>query len=147
MSRTFLGGDATVGAWSGRRGLIIPRMFRWRVPSRTLALGWALVLVLLIRMATNGSFSHVTLQWEPRSRALLSGAGIVVSVLAVGLTVALALWPTRRLLGASLVLGVGMVPFGIAAFPLHGSAVAVVLLGLMIAVASWLGRRDSDRHR
>lgn len=96
-------------------------------------------------MATNGSFTHLALQFEPRSRALLSTVGILVAALVAGLVVLLAVRPTDRAFGCSMALGILAVPFGIALLPIHGSGAALVVLGPVLALASWFGGINSPR--
>ena len=124
---------------------MISGVIRPAILGRLAAAGWLLVLLLLIRMATSGSFAEISLQWAPRSRAMLTATGLVVAGLAAALAVLLVVRPTRRMFAVSALLGLFSVPFAIALLPIHGSAAALVVIGPLIAAASWLGRRDSQR--
>ncbi len=106
------------------------------------AAGWLLVVILLVRMATNGSFVEVTLQWDPRSRALVSAGCVALIALAFLLALRVATHPDARNLLISACCGLIIVPFALPLLAInHESAVLVPPLGLVIAAVSLIARR------
>ena len=102
--------------------------------------------LLLLRMATDGSFTDLALDDAPASRAILDGVSAVLALLAVVLAGALVLRPRRWPLVVSIAGGFLMTPV---ALPLlvvnHYSAVVLPPLGLLIALLSMRAARNLDR--
>lgn len=125
--------------------------YRWAMPHRLLpatlgrgaALCWLAVGLLLLRMATNGSFIDLALDDTPASRAVLDGVSAVLALLALVLAGSLAGRPRRGALVVSVAAGLLMTPVALPLLAVnHFSAVALPPLGLLAAVLSTQARRD-----
>jgi hypothetical protein len=104
-----------------------------RIAGRTVGLICCVIVVLLFRMATNGTFVHLALNFDSPAWAAVSAAGVIVAGLAAGLSVALALWPRPRLLWAALIFGALIIPFSLMLVAVgHLSGTLVGALGLVI---------------
>ena len=114
--------------------------------SRAAALCWLAMSLLLLRMATDGSFTDLALDDAPASRAILDGVSAVLALLALVLAGTLVLRPRRWPLIASIAAGLLMTPVALPLLAVnHYSAVALPPLGLLAAILSFRAERDLAR--
>lgn len=106
-----------------------------QITARVIALACIAVVVLLFRMATNGTFVHLYLDLRTPAWAVVTVTGILVALAATALAIILALWPHPRLLVPSLILGAFIVPFSLVLVHFgHDSGRAVAVIGVAIVV-------------
>lgn len=101
------------------------------------------ILILLVRIATNGTFDEIALQWAPRSRAILTAGELAIAGLALVLAIAVGLFPSRRSYAASGLAAAATLSLAVALSIHHDSAVLVAVLAVGVAGLSIVGWRDS----
>ena len=121
---------------------MIDRVGRPTVLGRVLAVCWLAVVALLVRIATDGSFTRLDLQGEPRWRVVSITVCLVVAVGGLLLAGLLAARPARLAFVASAAAGLALLPLAGALLLIHhDSAVMVGFLGVLIldlSIVAWL---------
>ena len=112
---------------------------------RLAAAGWLVSVVLVIRIATNGTFTDLAVQSSSQGRALLAIAGLGLVGLGIVLAGLLATRPQARVFTASWLGALVLASYGIVQLALrHESAAVVIALGVAIGVLSILGWRQAS---
>jgi len=118
---------------------VIERLARPTILGRLLAACWFGVVALLVRIATDGSFTELELQGEPRWRVVSIAVCLAVALAGALLTVALAVRPARLAFACSGLAGALLLPLAVALLLIHhDSAVMVGFLGVLILDLSWV---------
>ncbi len=111
-----------------------------RVAGRVVGLACCGVIVLLLRIASDGSFDRIDLNLRSPAWIAVTITGLGVTAAAAALAVSLVLWPRPRLLWPAFLFGSFIVPFAIVLVSVgHQSGTAVAALGLVIiAIAGYV---------
>lgn len=121
---------------------VIDRVARPPILGRLLAACWLGVVALLVRIATDGSFTELDLQGEPRWRVISIAVCLAVALAALLLAGLLLVRPARLVFAGSAVVGAALLPLAVALLLIHhDSAVMVGFLGVLIldlSLVAWL---------
>jgi hypothetical protein len=119
---------------------VIDRLARPTVIGRLLAAGWLAVAALLVRIATDGSFTELDLQGEPRWRVVSIAVCLAVALAGLLLAGLLLVRPGRLALAGSGLAGAALLPLAAVLLLIHhDSAVMVGFLGVLILDLSCVG--------
>ncbi|MFI5261348.1 MAG: hypothetical protein ACHQZR_02185 [Candidatus Limnocylindrales bacterium] len=110
-----------------------------RVAGLAVGLACCAIVLLLVRIATGGTFDRLDVDPDSPGWVVAMAAGAFMTAVAVVLAVSLAIWPRLRLLWVALLFGAVIVPFALVLLSVgHQSATVVAALGLLIvAIAGY----------